>query len=185
MPLVAVNDLPPLPDAIAFIVAGSAGTGTDSPWMVTVPDDVPNAMVSIGTCAAFAAAVACSVVASGDWMPSPIVGEPSLIKTMAAGAFCPSEPGGNAAIAPSALLIATPVAVPPPIVSALTAASTGAWSDVGDARTRACVSNDIRPILSPDGSPSMNWRAPRPARRRAGWERRRSRPSNPTCRSRA
>ena len=57
-----------------------------------------------------------------DW---PMVGEPSLISTTAAGAFLPSAPAGNEVAAASALSIALPVAVPPPIDNASTAASTG------------------------------------------------------------
>ena len=55
---------------------------------------------------------------------TPIVGAPSLMRTIAAGAFLPSAPFGRAAMELSAWLIAAAVAVPPDTVSESNAPST-------------------------------------------------------------
>ena len=103
-----------------------------------------------------------------------MVGEPSLISTIAAGAFCPSAPGGSAAIASSALSIASPVAVPPPIVQRVDRGEHRGVIRRSARRGRARVlSNDNSPTFRPAGRPSTKRRAAacaatQPARRDVG-----------------
>ena len=133
----AVNVRPPVADAIAVMAAGSAGTGTVSPWMLTVPFWVPKAMVLIFTPAALAAAASVATESVADIPFSPMVGDPSLINTMAPGAFCPALPSGTLVMAWTDSLMAAAVAVPPPAWRLLMAARTVARSEVGAARTLA------------------------------------------------
>ena len=90
-----MNDLPPLPDAICRHRLRIGGHRHD----LALDFDrcrcgVPNAIESIGTPACFAAAVASATVCSGDSPFAPIVGEPSLINTMAAAAVLPPRGAG-------------------------------------------------------------------------------------------
>jgi len=81
-----------------------------------------------------------------------MVGAPSLIKTMAAGAGLPSAPGGSAVIAFSASEMASPVAVPPPTWRWWIAASTVDRSAVGATSIWAFWSNATKPSCRPAGS---------------------------------
>ena len=94
--LAAVNDLPPLPDAICAIVCGSAGTGTVSPWTSIVPferterDRVDRHSGLLRRRGGLLDGLRQAIGRS-----RPIVGDPSLINTTAAPAFLPSASVGS------------------------------------------------------------------------------------------
>ena len=78
--------------------------------------------------------------------PSEIVGVPSLIKTMTAGAGLSVDPFGTLEIADNAVVMPAAVAVPPPTVSDLSAVRTGAVSVLGGTSRAALPLNVTRPI---------------------------------------
>src|SRR5438270_10911267 len=94
------------------MAAGSAGTGIAWPLTRIVPVMVPYAMAWILTPACLAATAALFALWVGDWSPLPMVGLPSLISTMAAGAGLPFAAGGRTVMAASAREMASPGAVP-------------------------------------------------------------------------
>ena len=124
-----------------------------------MPPEVPNAIVLTGTFCTRASCAAASAASVGESCPSPRVGAPSLISTIAAGTGLPVVPFGTAAIASSDSRIPAAVAVPAPTDSDRMAAVSCARSVVGATSSRAALSKLTSPTWTPRGRFSTNCAA--------------------------